>query len=108
MAKFTISNASTPVWGATLKNVLCAFARRFQSTLPCGERPFPAHSSAHSKHFNPRSRVGSDCAQALYWDKKGDFNPRSRVGSDVKNTVSMVLALTFQSTLPCGERRVFL
>ena len=58
--------------------------RKFQSTLPRGERHCPDLLSAVVQSFNPRSRAGSDVLRG-----------RSRRRND-----------TFQSTLPRGERRV--
>ena len=43
-------------------------------------RPF---SRRESRHFNPRSRVGSDLIAYDEHQDEIDFNPRSRVGSDV-------------------------
>ena len=83
----------------------------FQSTLPRGERHYVRYYTAQivnisihapargatsrshwanncSVHFNPRSREGSDCYQALA-DRIGrNFNPRSREGSDSSCTVN--------------------
>ena len=56
--------------------------KRFQSTLPRGERPsFSLHRTAHY-NFNPRSREGSDLQRQLAHLLPADFNPRSREGSD--------------------------
>ena len=72
-----------PAWGATAPPTMCSTANTFQSTLPHGERPvrldrpvewFTFQSTLpHGErlgfsvdvwrivHFNPRSRMGSDC-----------------------------------------------
>ena len=56
----------------------------FQSTLPQGERPVPAHTlSLPDRDFNPRSRKGSDRNQKVQRSDTRYFNPRSRKGSDV-------------------------
>ena len=144
----------------------------FQSTLPCGERPFswcfprplrnvsihaPVRGATFSvwitiipsdsfnprsragsdrragragremRGFNPRSRAGSDDAIVARFGVLMRFNPRSRAGSDLKPVYLVQLALVsihapvrgatcpgtldnqasmFQSTLPCGERRM--
>ena len=77
----------------------------FQSTLPRGERhcaisykiddrKISIHAPAwgatgggkgapqRARHFNPRSRVGSDGGESTGGVLAVDFNPRSRVGSD--------------------------
>ena len=60
------------------------FLRKFQSTLPRGERP---KSSS--------IQLGSIC-----------FNPRSRGGSDLSELKEEYFVIKFQSTLPRGERRI--
>ena len=40
-------------------------AYQFQSTLPHGERPKTIDSSGSNGNFNPRSRMGSDCAMKM-------------------------------------------
>ena len=104
--------------------------RRFQSTLPHGERlQVQTTSLAKGEGFNPRSRTGSD-----RWPKSPSdlviecFNPRSRAGSDVASSQTSLAKANgfnprsrtgsdceleadagddevFQSTLPHGERR---
>ena len=94
-----------PAWGATGHWVLTASTKKFQSTLPRGERlqrqrrrPLPHNISIHAPawgatvstkyilplgtNFNPRSRVGSDVTTHLTFCFPCNFNPRSRVGSD--------------------------
>ena len=79
------------------------------------------------KHFNPRSREGSDprlfshivppAAISIHAPAKGatqgrnlqnaapiDFNPRSREGSDLSFLPSIAVLREFQSTLPRRER----
>ena len=80
--------------------------KRFQSTLPRGERLKKRRLNSGGKNFNPRSRVGSDVDYTLHDVNKGsDFNPRSRVGSDISRSVPFLCLMLFQSTLPRGERR---
>ena len=99
----------------------------FQSTLPRGERHqgvIDLHSGLYD--FNPRSREGSDNEFRKYGFRKRDFNPRSREGSDwtTPTTLSVIedfnprsregsdayfafdrnYRISFQSTLPRGER----
>ena len=57
------------------------------------------------KHFNPRSREGSDRHQSVEADLYAHFNPRSREGSDDDGRHISNLQRKFQSTLPRGERR---
>ena len=116
-----------PAWGATFLRRLRRLSTLFQFTLPRGERlkaiPGNIRSTFVSIHapawgatvvlyslftsfprFNSRSRVGSDTTAAggvSFWRS---FNSRSRVGSDVACPVSPPVTLTFQFTLPRGER----
>ena len=86
----------------------------------------PKHHSTN-RHFNPRSREGSDVSgstisfpsyrfqstlprgerpepdTACYPDQH-NFNPRSREGSDIFYGVPAFRGVLFQSTLPRGER----
>ena len=101
--------------------------RRFQSTLPHGERlaaqadfirkcrisiHAPAWGAtksskvplADTSDFNPRSRMGSDCTVTCRCRCNADFNPRSRMGSDCRKSEKTKGADRFQSTLPHGER----
>ena len=57
--------------------------------------------------FNSRSHEGNDLHERYTTRPTRNFNPRSREGSD-RNCISLILRRTkFQSTLPCGERRVY-
>ena len=57
--------------------------RRFQSTLPQGERRSDLRLSySVICYFNPRSRKGSDLPYLTHQKKSRNFNPRSRKGSD--------------------------
>ena len=78
---------------------------QFQSTLPQGERRLCAHfSRVQIFNFNPRSRKGSDIQHPVYRHDSAYFNPRSRKGSDFQPAGKDPFRLTFQSTLPKGER----
>ena len=85
-AKLTYSTISirAPARGATL----CAFPLPvpyiFQSALPRGERLCVVSRQQSSRHFNPRSREGSD----------------------LETVVGEKILKQFQSALPRGERRV--
>ena len=62
-------------------------------------------------HFNPRSREGSDHKYPVRLQDSRHFNPRSREGSDKLPSLNHSTLVTFQSTLPRGERpcvRLFL
>ena len=54
--------------------------------------------------FNPRSRGGSDALRGRYFCKGICFNPRSRGGSDRYQHELFLQLISFQSTLPRGER----
>ena len=49
-----------PARGATSRDLARTYHRRFQSTLPHGERQTPGYQPPHRPGFNPRSRTGSD------------------------------------------------
>ena len=76
-----------PVRGATWRLPIFPIRYlRFQSTLPCGERPFFCH------FFPP-----------LY-----KFQSTLPCGERPDHSVPMMQSWRFQSTLPCGERHTFL
>ena len=52
------------------------------------------------RHFNPRSREGSDFPCSSLFLSFLDFNPRSREGSDVSANYQLSISNQFQSTLP--------
>ena len=117
-----------PAWGATfLINAQAEEVIAFQSTLPHGERHHANHANnSRQLGFNPRSRMGSDdSARQSSWTRGGfnprsrmgsdppryfarstaiGFNPRSRMGSDLLPLAISAMYMTFQSTLPHGER----
>ena len=102
----------------------------FQSTLPQGERrESRGQSGAVFRHFNPRSRKGSDSNRLFIQLYHIHFNPRSRKGSDDPVRDEIIISdgisihapargatispmhppesdLGFQSTLPQGERLI--
>ena len=80
--------------------------RIFQSTLPRGERQRRCCSYLLSRHFNPRSREGSDPIGESRSALISNFNPRSREGSDGRLVTRPMSSSIFQSTLPRGERPV--
>ncbi len=57
-------------------------SKKFQSTLPHGERRVSTtQSAAIFEHFNPRSRTGSDLSKLMSSQCLLYFNPRSRTGA---------------------------
>ena len=99
---------------------------KFQFTLPHGERLTPSPFNVATASFNSRSRMGSDppgkadhfgdavSIHAPAWGATGwaasrrarsrGFNSRSRMGSDIAWPTPFPLVVTFQFTLPHGER----
>ena len=117
-----------PARGATWDRAFHESEYIFQSTLPRGERQQPAREAAPEENFNPRSREGSDPAGFAAGRFIINFNPRSREGSDktqgiidrrfkisihapargtTKDLHLKGLLWLFQSTLPRGERRLW-
>ena len=58
-------------------------------------------------NFNPRSREGSDSIYKILQFFQSDFNPRSREGSDCQENYQNFAKKEFQSTLPRRERQHF-
>ena len=141
-----------PAKGATQNQYAPSSRQQFQSTLPRRERHglrLPAiraysisihapakgatlrsdYTGLRRTNFNPRSREGSDQAQAAHRQRPPNFNPRSREGSDIQLRSEILvgsnfnprsregsdvpwatppwLVPVFQSTLPRRERREF-
>ena len=71
-----------PARGATNLSPKVSRPKRFQSALPRGERRGYYARSNNGRHFNPRSREGSDKNKKRYPAVCYYFNPRSREGSD--------------------------
>ena len=71
-----------PTRGATGLSVHQSTCRKFQSTLPRGERPGRRASERSSNNFNPRSHEGSDSVAQATDLPHAHFNPRSHEGSD--------------------------
>ncbi len=99
----------------------------FQPTRPCGARPGWRPAARRRCSFNPRARVGRDCAEcadcrtlapvsthAPVWGATGllllsrghdaSFNPRARVGRDLQRGDEIGALARFQPTRPCGAR----
>jgi len=55
---------------------------KFQSTRPRGARRRNRYSESQDWGFNPRARVGRDCAIGVRPKLVVSFNPRARVGRD--------------------------
>ncbi len=81
----------------------------FQSTLPQGERRHPQFGQAGalsiSIHAPARGATFSGHQKA---SNQKHFNPRSRKGSDFPTLSIFLQFLAFQSTLPQGERQVII
>ena len=79
----------------------------FQSTLPCGERRIRSIFAAIIKLISIHAPLRGATLEVKMIDLLlGDFNPRSPAGSDTLFTNIFQHIHLFQSTLPCGERRV--
>ena len=116
-----------PVWGATKTTTVSIMSRCFNPRTRVG---CDAHSnlfiktdkvSIHApvwgatskfifkpiyKSFNPRTRVGCDVIIIMAVTTTKGFNPRTRVGCDPCAAESVVVDALFQSTHPCGVRRL--
>ena len=74
-----------PMWGAT-----CYFQ----------------NNGCYLGYFNPRTHVGCDSYQNGNNSQTQHFNPRTHVGCDMLNANDRPHWTQFQSTHPCGVRRL--
>ena len=81
------------------------YNRRFQSTLPRGERQYQDPVLQFFRNFNPRSREGSDPVGKLVHPTLNTFQSTLPRGERPDPARSLGLWRRFQSTLPRGERR---
>ena len=72
-----------PAKGATMGTLHFQNSILFQSTLPRRERHSIHQGCENRRHFNPRSREGSDKDSLKICSMLKYFNPRSREGSDL-------------------------
>ena len=123
-----IISIHAPARGATIRSTKISMHKKFQSTLPRGERRLGGSGCPVDRyHFNPRSREGSDsffpppkCWQSIsiHAPARGATSgqrisfpsrrfqstlPRGERQEDIKDIKSK---LEFQSTLPRGERHL--
>ena len=103
-AYFQIS-IHAPARGATL----CIFLEipasfRFQSTLPRGERLAKEIGRIGQRHFNPRSREGSDITRLMVVISSFRFQSTLPRGERPGSDEPVIIEIRFQSTLPRGER----
>ena len=96
-----------PARGAThLPKTLFRFGA-FQSTLPRGERHGQRRWAAACKNFNPRSREGSDTPEST-----GVLHVTISIHAPARGATILLAkennSQEFQSTLPRGERQVYL
>ena len=93
-----------PAKGATILYFLWESFRSFQSTLPQRERRLsPVVVCEPSKHFNPRSRKGSDCSRFLRSAQIYISIHAPAKGATCSDQPIRYYRL-FQSTLPQRER----
>ena len=94
-----------PTRGATFRILVPNLCKRFQSTLPRGERLLDTILAHLTKiiSIHAPTRGATETAEKIY-KKYGDFNPRSHEGSDDTPLHQKLSPCQFQSTLPRGER----
>ena len=78
--------------------------RKFQSTLPHGERQRGHRQKQPSGEFQSTLPHGERRQNQQEANKIERFNPRSRTGSDSLRRFPRKVSVQFQSTLPHGER----
>ena len=94
-----------PVWGATRMPPNTTRALGFQSTHPCGVRRHTLDTAFCGYCFNPRTRVGCDASKpnpVLFYD----VSIHAPVWGATRHSLTSHLTNVFQSTHPCGVRRL--
>ena len=91
-----------PVWGATLKTQQDHLGIGFQSTHPCGVRPY-TYLAIRKSAVSIHAPVWGATGRTNRLNETCSFNPRTRVGCDTLNFITYMRFL-FQSTHPCGVR----
>ena len=108
-ARLAVSQAfvsiHAPVWGATDNVNNRRYSIKFQSTHPCGVRLGWIISDCAKVCFNPRTRVGCDPFLVCLpiFDRVSIHAP---VWGATQLTLPTGEVLAFQSTHPCGVRRL--
>ena len=98
-----------PAKGATIRQQVDHHALKISIHAPAkGATDFTTREIILFRHFNPRSREGSDRTSIIKFIIIFYFNPRSRDGSDQRVPDYYQRAQQFQSTLPRRERRLWL
>ena len=98
-----------PAKGATIRQQVDHHALKISIHAPAkGATDFTTREIILFRHFNPRSREGSDRTSIIKFIIIFYFNPRSREGSDQRVPDYYQRAQQFQSTLPRRERRLWL
>ena len=93
-----------PARGATIRSTKISMHKKFQSTLPRGERRLGGSGCPVDRyHFNPRSREGSDKGYAIIANLVAISIHAPARGATLEYDYE-TKTLTFQSTLPRGER----
>ena len=87
---------------------VCSLLNRFNPRSRMGSDPDIKYPKAFYRSFNPRSRMGSDMPLYSFVLEYTCFNPRSRMGSDRSMRMLALPHITFQSTLPHGERLIMI
>ena len=97
-----------PVWGATLKAKFIRLTITVSIHAPVWGATLAEPVKVRAERsFNPRSRMGSDTKTIKKSERIKSFNPRSRMGSDVGASSYVHPECRFQSTLPYGERHIW-
>ena len=94
-----------PARGATLHVRDSNGFPEFQSTLPRGERPDTWRTVDIFKHFNPRSREGSDIHNYACCCRLHGISIHAPARGATLYSPSLCPFFGFQSTLPRGERQ---
>ena len=95
-----------PAWGATPIGKKFRIIKRFQPTLPHGERPSNDMRHCLRYKFQPTLPHGERRISGYICANPDDFNPRSRMGSDYHRLNRRRCHRLFQPTLPHGERPI--
>ena len=94
-----------PVWGATATAQPKRCRQTFQSTRPCGARLTALPDSLLPHYFNPRARVGRDRRRPHRW-RRHPISIHAPVWGATSPGEHCRFCRAFQSTRPCGARRI--
>ena len=103
--QFSIS-IHAPAWGATANTTVLREVIQISIHAPAWGATASVGMKAHQIQISIHAPAwGATLFLPSYWRGRYHFNPRSRMGSDIISAFLLAWPVSFQSTLPHGERR---